>query len=268
MLRENICLFTNAIIIVILILSGSYSCKNTRQQNTLQKDSVTKGLVPPKIKNTKENKYPRLAVKDGKDRDMGRIREGIKTIVTYTLINEGEADASNISIHDLSKGGCTAVTQVSRLATGDSAELKFIFETLGYGGRKEIRKIEVRYDNPDYSPITLSVTAEVLPTEKHQVPIGELFYNFFVLVDIRDEADFRKGHIAGAINIPEDELLAWASALPKDFIIYLCSEDGEASDSLAKKMQNNGYEEALSIIGGIEEWKRMYGERVIIKGTR
>ena len=86
-------------------------------------------------------------------------------------------------------------------------------------------------------------------------------------MDIRDMASYRNGHIAGAIHIPETELLTWASGLPKDFMIYLYSEDGRESDILAKKMQENGYTEALSIIGGIKEWKRRYGERVIIGGN-
>lgn len=252
------------IVIFSLLLSGFCSCKNNRPQDTSQivqeragKEESGKGLA-----------VPRLVVKDGKNRDLGKIREGIKTSVTFTLFNEGKASASNISIHDLSQGGCTAVSQVSKLAVGDSAKLEFIFETLGYGGRKETRQIKVRYDNPELSPITLSVTAEILPTEAHQVPIGELYYNFFVLVDIRDETDFREGHIAGAIHVSKDEVLSWASALPKDFMIYLYSEDDTESDALAKILQNNDYKEALSVIGGIKEWKRRYGERVIIEGAR
>ena len=254
--------FLTGLLSGMLVLSMS-QCKNKEKKEDNKEE--TQSSQPEK---SKDQSLPKIVVKEGAEQNLGKLKEGIKTTVTFTLINEGEADASNISIHDLSKGGCTAVSQVSQLARGDSAKLKFIFETLGYGGKKETREIKVRYDNPRLSPIILSVSAEVLPTKAHQVPIGELYYNFFVLVDIRNEQAFREGHIAGAIHVPSDELLEWASRLPKDFMIYLCSENGKKSDKMAKKLRNNGFTEALSIIGGIEEWKRRYGERVIIQGSQ
>ena len=253
------------ILVLLLLLSGLTGCRTGRTRDGERAEPVKEGPVRNREPD-RDQEFPRLVVKDGTDRDLGRIREGIKTSVIFTIFNEGPADASNISIHDLSQGGCTAVSQVSRLAAGDSARLEFIFETLGYGGRKETRQIKVRYGNPGLSPITLSVTAEIVPTGDHQVPIGELYYNFFVLVDIRDEIAFREGHIAGAIHIPPGQVRSWVTALPGDFMIYLCSEDGTESDALARELQDHGYRETFSIIGGIEEWKRRYGERVIIEG--
>jgi len=261
MFHRNILSVISMTVVLSVIILSVTTCKNKEQQDNPEKEKQIS-----RVETYKDQALPRLVVKDGEIRDLGKIREGIKTSVTFTLINEGEADALNISIHDLSKGGCTSVSHVSQLAVNDSGKLNFIFETLGYGGKKETRKIKIRYNNPDLSPLTLSVTAEVLPTEAHQVPIGELYYNFFVLVDVRDEKSFRKGHIAGAINIPGEEVLFWASKLSKDFMIYLYSDNGEKSDVLAKKLRSNGFTEALSIIGGIEEWKRRYGDRVIIDG--
>ncbi|MCF8335979.1 MAG: DUF1573 domain-containing protein [Bacteroidales bacterium] len=262
MLQKIGIFFLTATLSGMLMLGISHCKKKDQKKDSEDKTESSQAEV------SKNKPLPRIVVKEGKKRNLGKLKEGIKTTVVFTMINKGDADASNISVHDLSKGGCTAVSKVSRLATGDSAKLKFIFETLGYGGKKETRKIKVRYDNPRLSPLTLSVTAEVLPTKAHQVPIGELYYNFFVLVDIRNEQAFREGHIAGAIHVPSDELLEWASRLPKDFMIYLCSENGKESDKMAKKLRNNGFTEALSIIGGIEEWKSRYGERVIIQGSQ
>jgi rhodanese-related sulfurtransferase len=249
--------------ILILVILGFSTCKNRTQQESVEKEKFIR-----KENLSKKEAFPNLVVQDGNNRYLDGVKEGIRTEVTFTLLNEGEAEASNLNIHDLSYGGCTVVSQVSRLAVGDSAKLKFIFETLGYGGKKETRKIEVRYNNPKFSPLILSVTAEVLPAEDHEVPIGELYYNFFVLVDVRDIEAFREGHIAGAIHVPEKELWSWTSRLPRDFVIYLYSEDGKTSDDLAKKLRKKGYTEALSIIGGIEEWKRRYGDRVIIEGNK
>ena len=203
MFHRNILSVIRITVVLSVIIFSVTTCKNIEQQDTPEK-----GEQAGKEEISKNQAFPRLVLKDGKNRDLGKIREGIKTSVTFTLINEGEADASDISIHDLSRGGCTAVSHVSQLAVNDSGKLGFVFETLGYGGKKETRKIKVRYNNPELSPLTLSVTAEILPNEAYQVPIGELYYNFFVLVDVRDEKDFRKGHIAGAINIPYEGVLS------------------------------------------------------------
>jgi len=255
-------------IILITIILGVTIISITSCNNTKKQDNSEKKERISKEKTSKNQSLPWLVVNEGKDRDLGKIREGIKTNVTFTLVNKGEADAIDISVHDLSKGGCTSVSRVSQLAIDDSVKMNFIFETLGYAGKKVTRKIEIKYDNSELSPLILSVSAEILPNEAYQVPIGELYYNFFVLVDVRDENAFRKGHIAGAINMPDEKVLSWASKLNKDFIIYLYSDDGKKSDILAKKLRSNGFTEALSIIGGIEEWKRRYGDRVIIDGLR
>jgi len=261
MFHKNILHVIRTTVILGIIIISITNCNNIKQRDNSEKKEQVNN------EETSNNEsFPRLVVKDGKDRDLGKIREGIKTSVTFTLVNNGEANALDISVHDLSKGGCTSVSRVSQLAIDDSVKMNFIFETLGYAGKKVTRKIEIKYDNPELSPLILSVSAEVLPNEDYQVPIGELYYNFFVLVDVRDENAFRKGHIAGAINMPEEKVLSWASKLNKDFIIYLYSDDGKKSDILAKKLRNKGFTEALSIIGGIDEWKRRYGNRVIIDG--
>jgi len=255
-------------VILTTVFLGVTIISITNCNNVKQRDNSKKEEQVNNEETSKNRSLPRLVVKDGKDRNLGKIREGIKTSVTFTLVNKGEADAINISVHDLSKGGCTAVSRVSYLAADDSVKMNFIFETLGYAGKKVTRKIELKYDNSKLSPLILSVSAEVLPNKDYQVPIGELYYNFFVLIDVRNENAFRKGHIAGAINIPDEKVLSWASKLNKDFIIYLYSDDGKKSDILAEKLRKNGFTEALSIIGGINEWKRRYGNRVIIDGLR
>ena len=258
--------FVKVLILSALIIPAIHCCKQNprKQEETKRVNSQDKHLQ----EEASDEALPRLVVTGGNSRDLGKVQEGVETSVAFTLSNKGKADALNISVHDLSKGGCTAVSQVSQLASGDSARLKFHFETLGYGGKKETRKIRIRYGNPQHSPLTLKVHARVTPAKAHQVPIGELYYNFFVLVDVRDRPAFEKGHIAGAIHVPPDEVISWASRLPEDFMIYLYSGDGIKSDKVAKMLREKGYTEALSIIGGIREWKRRYGERVIIRGEK
>lgn len=248
--------------LLIFLLS---SCQNGQPD---KKDDRKSQKQVNRVKNYPSGDFPEIIVTDGESRNLGAVKEGIKTHVIFMLKNIGKARATDISVHDLSKGGCTAVSKISELAAGDSAKLEFIFETLGYGGKEQLRQVKVRYNNPELSPITLSVVADVLPTEAHQVPIGELFYNFFVMVDVREEQKFREGHIVGAIPVPADELVDWASQLPETFMIYLYSDDGELSDRCAKILREKGYSRALSIVGGLAEWKDQYGERFIITGRK
>jgi rhodanese-related sulfurtransferase len=254
-----------SVLISNLVAFSFLSCPENQSDNRI---SETPDQFVKRGNFTQSDSLPIIVVKGGETKNLGSIKEGIKTSVIFTLKNIGITRAIGISVHDLSRGGCTAVSKVSEIAPGDSASLEFIFETLGYGGKKQNRKIKVRYNNPELSPITLSVTAEVLPTEPYQVPIGELFYNFFVLIDIRDRQKFQQGHIIGAINVPVNELEAWISQLPDGFLIYLYSDSGEISDQYTKILRAKGYSRALSIVGGLAEWKDRYGDRNIIKGNR
>lgn len=253
------------IVIVLLAVLYLFSCKTN--QHTNEKVEKPQKNTDKRVEKHDEN-LPLITVVGGQTKNMGQVKEGIKASVVFTLKNTGNTKATDISVHDLSKGGCTAVSKVSELAPGDSANLIFIFETLGYGGKKQKRQIRVRYNNPELSPITLTVLGEVLPTEEYQVPIGELFYNFFVLVDIRDKKEFEKGHIIGAINVPSNELEKWVTQLPESFLIYLYSDTGVQSDKYAKILREKSFSRALSIVGGLEEWKGQYGDRHIITGDK
>jgi len=209
-----------------------------------------------------------LVAVDGTNRDLGIVKEGTFTHVTFTIKNIG-TDETRILVRDLSMGGCSAVgSPKSKLAPGESTLLDFIFETLGYGGRTTTRRIQVHYNNPKISPLELNVRAKILPPKPYQVPIGELWYNFFILVDIRSPEEFAKEHIAGAINVPQEELINWASNLSKDLLIYLYSEDGTKSDKMAQMLREEGFPECLSIIGGLKEWKQQYSDRYLISGSR
>lgn len=250
--------------VIILLVCCSMCQKGVREKKPAHPDRKQSASDHP----VSQDSLPLINVVDGESRDLGVLKEGIKAQVVFTLVNIGNARATDISVHDLSKGGCTAVSTISELAAGDTAQLVFVFETLGYGGKEQLRQVKVRYNNPEHSPFTLSVSAAVLPTEVYQVPIGELFYNFFVLIDVRELSDFRRGHIVGAIHCSGDELFDWVAQLPKGFMIYLYSDDGTMSDQYALELRKMGYSRALSIVGGLHEWKAQYGDRYIITGNK
>ena len=206
---------------------------------------------------------PRLRVAEGNQFDVGTVLEGTEPHVFFTLANDGAADA-RIVIDDLSQGGCTAVSIIPTIAPGSSSKLDFVFETTGYGGRTDTRKLRINYNNPALSPLEISATAKILPLEKYQAAIGEVWFNYYLLVDLRSPADFAREHVAGSINVPVPELNAWASHVPKHLLIYLLSQDGRVSDQEAAALRKSGFSRCVSVVGGIDEWKKREGKNELL----
>lgn len=253
LITPTICII---IFLGVLVIGLSIKSKfNKEKQSTV--------LV--KSKNVHANSN--LVAVDGTNRDLGIVKEGTNPHVFFTLANIG-TDETSVRVHDLSKGGCTSVSSIPKLAPGDTAQLELIFQTLGYGGRTPTRRVQIHYGNPEFSPLELSVTAKIIPPEPYQVLIGELRYNFFVLIDIRSPEAFAREHIVGAINVPQKELTGLVTNLPKYLLIYLYSEDGTKSDEAALMLRAKGFSECLSIVGGLNEWKQRYGKSHLISGPR
>jgi len=246
---------------ILIFISSIVSCK--RSEKEISKERRT---WPNKTFTSKA--VPKLIIKEGNHLDIGTVKEGTEPHVSFTLINVGTAEAT-IAIDDLSKGGCTAVSMIPRIPLGDSSKLEFIFETLGYGGRTDTRRIKINYNNPLLSPLEISVSAKILSPEPYQATIGELWYNFYVLIDVRSPGAFAKEHLVGSINVPFEELETWVSHLPKYLLIYLISEDGVKSDRAAKMLRRDGFSECVSLVGGLKEWKRRYHKKkLLIPGTK
>lgn len=75
------------------------------------------------------------------------------------------------------------------------------------------------------------------------------------VIDLRDAADFRKGHIVDAINIPFAKLNERMSELEKlreRPLILICTM-GQHSSSAGQQLQQNGFQ-VYRLSGGIGEW--------------
>ena len=76
------------------------------------------------------------------------------------------------------------------------------------------------------------------------------------VVDVRPVADFKKGHLLGAINIPSDKLKSRIGELEKDKsrpVLLYCALGGTARES-AQLLRKEGFTEALPIKGGLNAW--------------
>lgn len=202
--------------------------------------------------------------------DFGTIREGQNALVNFTVTN---ATAEKISIKEIRTfAACVESKPLPKreLAPGESLELSYVFESLGYGGVQVNKKIEIYYNETDV--LKLSVKGTVLALEKYQAPIGELLYNFFVLVDIRSRKEYLEEHILGAIHVPNEDLAGWANIISKslsdEIIIYLYSSDGKLSDAAVQTLRKKGFAQCVSLVGGLREWKNQHGNKLIVSGER
>jgi len=202
--------------------------------------------------------------------DFGTIREGMNVSVNFTISNKGSKKAQIKEIRTFA--ACVESRPLGQrsLAPGEKLKLDFLFESLGYGGASVDKNIEIHYDNPGLSPLKLKVRGKVLSLEPYQAPIGEMTYNFFVLIDIRPPEGFAKEHIIGAINVPSRMMEQWLAEVSKslsaELIIYLCCEDGTESDRAAKMLREKGYSQFISLVGGLKEWKQQLGTKFLVSG--
>jgi rhodanese-related sulfurtransferase len=87
----------------------------------------------------------------------------------------------------------------------------------------------------------------------------------FVLIDVREAAEFEHGHISGAHLVPRGILEAAAdTAYPKHYpplsgargqqIVVYCATSGRSAMAAAV-LQMMGYKDVLNLAGGITRWE-------------
>ena len=88
---------------------------------------------------------------------------------------------------------------------------------------------------------------------KKMIDVGEKF----VLVDVREESEFAKDHLPGAIHlgkgIIERDIEARVPDLNAEIILY-CG-GGFRSALAADNLQKMGYTNVISMDGGIRDWR-------------
>lgn len=78
-----------------------------------------------------------------------------------------------------------------------------------------------------------------------------------LLLDIRTSDDFARGHIAGAKNIPADQLSSRLAEIGKykTGTVIVADAKGHKTSATAALLKKEGYAEVVSLEGGIEGWK-------------
>jgi len=74
-----------------------------------------------------------------------------------------------------------------------------------------------------------------------KVDLGELMANGAIVVDVRTPAEFKDGHINGALNLPLQTLSSNLNKLKKDQVIITCCRSGSRSGMARRQLQAAGY---------------------------
>ena len=98
-----------------------------------------------------------------------------------------------------------------------------------------------------------SSTQAVAPNEAIRLMNGGA-----VLVDLRSANHFKDGHIAGARNVPGDQLLTDPKVLDKfaaKSLVLYC-DDGVATGAAIRTLTQAGAKDVFSLRGGLSAWKQ------------
>ncbi len=95
--------------------------------------------------------------------------------------------------------------------------------------------------------------AAVSPTEAVR-----LMNDGALLVDVRNVNQFKDGHIAGARNVPGDQIAEGAKALEKlrDKTLITCCDSGVTSGAAARKLGELGFKQVYNLRGGLAAWRQ------------
>lgn len=77
-----------------------------------------------------------------------------------------------------------------------------------------------------------------------------------VIVDVREEWRYSKGHIPGAINIPYNGAHGriLKELAPKESIVFVC-HGGPMGDELGAILAKNNYRSVYNLKGGMHRWR-------------
>ena len=75
-----------------------------------------------------------------------------------------------------------------------------------------------------------------------KVDLPQLLQQGATVLDVRTPAEFARGHVAGSINIPLDQVLRNLHQLPKDRPVITCCQSGGRSAQAASVLKDHGFE--------------------------
>lgn len=75
-----------------------------------------------------------------------------------------------------------------------------------------------------------------------------------LLIDVREPAEFRGGHIPGAVNVPLGQVESAAARYGKTEPIHVICASGGRSLTAQKMLRSLGFEQVVNVEGGFRAW--------------
>lgn len=98
-----------------------------------------------------------------------------------------------------------------------------------------------------------------------QAAVGLINRQNALVVDLRKDDDFRKGHIAGSINVPWDQLDNRLSELKgHEGPIVLVDDSGARTGAAGRHLRGQGIADIRRVSGGLQAWR---GEKLPLVTT-
>jgi len=87
-----------------------------------------------------------------------------------------------------------------------------------------------------------------------------------VLVDVRPANEFKDSHIAGARNVPGDQIAGDAKALEKlsGKTLIMCCDSGSMASAAVRTLARAGLKNVFSLRGGLAAWR--HDNLPVVKG--
>ena len=101
--------------------------------------------------------------------------------------------------------------------------------------------------------LRLSKIREVSPGEATRL----LNHENAVMIDMRDDKDYREGHIVNAVNLPagNSEIPATLNKYRQRPVIVYCQR-GQKSTALCNRLSKQGFESVYILRGGVQAWQK------------
>ena len=79
-----------------------------------------------------------------------------------------------------------------------------------------------------------------------------------MILDVRTDKDYERGHIPGAIHVPLSDIGDKIKKLKKDKELVVYCENGNRSIWAIKRLMGMGYKKLFNLKGGYLAWKRTH----------
>lgn len=195
--------------------------------------------------------------------------QGMAVVHTFLLTNTGDEELLITEVQV--SCGCTATALASdRVPPGESVGLTAMVITEGFRGAITKTIFVASNDPGRRSPneLQLSLTGNVLERQPYQHSVPHLFEMAYVLLDVRDPLAFAAGHLAGAMNIPADDIAGRAASLPPGVLTIFYDQDGDSAtlEAVTQALHDGGVAAAYALRGGLDAWQQDYGSARVVAG--